>query len=877
MRLTKKDIDYVRFDLKQRGVADHTLRDELVDHILCEVQIRMDRGLDFKTAYEQVINEVVGDDLVPTQQETFHVENSTAPMMLQNTFRMMFRSMRKHPAHTLMNIGGLAVGLCCFIVIALYVRHEWSFDRMFDRSKDTYRITMSSVVGGHSNHIPTSFPAIAPELAMRYPAIEKYVRVYNFKYSRLEPTFQFGDRVHYETKVIFADSTFFDLFNFPFLAGSPSMALRHPNSVVMTASAAKKYFGDEDPVGKMIKFNNRTELQVTGVLRDLPSNTHMQFDFLIPLGYFSAGNPRMLESWSMDWFWTYMIIPDPKQVATVEQGINLLASEKAPDNTKENKARFYLQPLEEVHLYSKFDYNTDLVQNGDIGSLYIFITVGVLVLFISAINFINISIAVAAGRFREIGISKVLGAMRAQLRWQFLMESVAVCLIALVVAFGLLLLALPLFSGLLAVPLEIYVVRDWWLLLSMVAFTVLTGLAAGSFPAFFVSSFEPQQVLKGVWKPGQGGARFRKMLLGIQIAIAIFLVVGTIVIFDQLRFIQNKSLGFEQDQVVLLTVRDTRLVKSYHAFKTNLLRETSIKSVSSVSEPIGREVQFMSFQVEGYDHPQFVKILNVTHDFVRTMGLEVVRGRDFSHDIATDSMYGFIINESAARTFGWGDGVGKAIDHEMRPDKKGRVIGVVKDFNFEPLQKQIDPIVIWFGGPYWYVAVNVEKGHAQDALVAMEREWKKIEPDKPFSFQFLDQAIQHVYEKDERLAKVFVVFAVLSIVTAMIGLYGLVSFVAGQRLAEVGIRKVMGASSSSILILLSKEYLILVLVGFMAALPATWWIMSQWLENYAYRIGLGATYFAVGLVVTGLLVLATVSIKAWKAARTNPVSVLRAE
>ncbi len=877
MRLTKKDIDYVRFDLRQRGLSHDTVHDEIVDHVCCEVQLLMDRGCEFKAAYEQVVKEVVADDLVPTQVKTIRSENATTPMMLYNTFRMMYRSMRKHPTHTLMNIGGLAVGLCCFIVIALYVRHEWSFDRMFPKSNDIYRITMSTVVGGHSNHIPTSYPAVAPELAMRYPAVEQYTRIYNFKYSRLEPTFQHGEKVYYEPRVIFADSSFFDLFSFPFLAGNPEVALSHPNSLVLTGSMAKKYFGDENPLGKSIKFNNRTELQVTGVLRDLPSNTHLQFDFLIPLTYFSANNPRMLESWSMDWFWTYMSIPQATQVAAVERGINELAQEKEPESTRENQAKFYLQPLEKVHLYSNFDYNTDLVQNGDIGNLYIFITVALLVLFISAINFINISMAVAAGRFREIGISKVLGAMRSQLRWQFLLESITVCLIALALASGLLLFALPLFSNLLAVPLTIDLDQDGWLLVGIFAFAILTGVLSGVFPAFFVSSFEPQQVLKGLWKPGQGGARFRKVLLGVQVAITIFLVVGTVVIFEQLRFIENKSLGFDQDQVILLTVRDTRLVKSYHAFKSNLLRESSIRSVSSVSEPIGREVQFMSFQVEGYEHPQFIKILNVTHDFAKTMGLEVVRGRDFSPDMATDSMHGFIINEAAAKTFGWSDAIGKAIDHEMRKDKMGRVIGVVKDFNFEPLQKQVDPIVIWFGGPYWYVAVNVERGHAQEALAAMEREWKRIEPDKPFTFQFLDQAIQHVYEKEQRLAKVFVVFAILSILTATIGLYGLVSFVAGQRLTEIGIRKVMGASSSSILMLLSKEYLLLVVVGFAVSLPVTWWIMSSWLENYAYRIGLGAAYFLLGLLVTGLIVWLTVSIKAWKAARTNPVNILRAE
>ncbi|MEJ0030147.1 MAG: FtsX-like permease family protein [Bacteroidota bacterium] len=411
----------------------------------------------------------------------------------------------------------------------------------------------------------------------------------------------------------------------------------------------------------------------------------------------------------------------------------------------------------------------------------------------------------------------------------------------------------------------------------IILFTIVTGLISGVFPALFISSLEPQRVLKGIWKQGQGGARFRKALVGMQIAIAIFLVIGTVVIFEQLRYIQDRPLGYEKDQVVLLTVRDTKIVKSYYAFKNAMLAESSIRNVSSVSEPIGREVQFMSFDVEGHEATQFVKILNVTHDFVNTMGLEIVKGRDFSRDVSTDSISGFIINEAAAKTFGWEDPIGKAIDHSFRPNKQGRVIGVVKDFNFEPLQKQIDPIVIWFGGPYWYLAINVQQGKTADALVAMEREWKKIEPEKPFQFQFLDQAIQHVYDKEQRLGKVFLVFSILSIATAVIGLWGLISFIAGQRMSEIGIRKVLGASVRNILYLLSKEYLVLVSIAFVIAAPLTWVIISQWLQGFAYKIEWNAIYFVIGLGVTMLIVLSTVMSKGFGAAKANPVDVLKAE
>lgn len=794
--------------------------------------------------------------------------------MFRNNLKMLLRNMRKHSLHSAINMIGLSVGLCCFIVIALYVRHELSYDKMFANQESIYRVTMSSVVGGNNNHIPTSYPTIGPALTAKFPSVSKYTRIYNYKYSRLEPTFRYGNKVNYEKRVIFGDSTFFEVFNFEFVAGNEATALKHANSVVITESMARKYFPGEDALGKVLKFNEKQDVEVTGVLKDIPSATHLQFDFLVPM---SSVNPRTLESWNIDWFWTYVIIPDASQVAVVEEGINNLAKEHVSESVKEYDLHFFLQPLGKVHLYSKFDYNTDLSHNGDIGNLYIFISVGVLVLLVSAINFINISMAIASGRFKEIGISKVLGAMKSQLRNQFLIESIAVCLLSLLIAFVLLQLSLPLFGALLDVPLNIVIGRDVWLIVGLITFTIVTGLISGIFPALFVSSLEPQRVLKGIWKAGQGGAKFRTVLFGAQVAIAIFLVIGTVVIFEQLRYIQDRPLGYDKDQVVLLTVRDTKIVRNYHAFKNSLLSESSVRNVSSVSEPIGREVQFMQFDVEGYDQSQYIKILNVTHDFINTMGLEMALGRDFSREVSMDSLSGFIINEAAARSFGWTDPIGKAIDHSFRDDKQGRVIGVVKDFNFEPLQKQIDPIVIWFGVPYWYVAVNIEPGKTAEALAVMEREWKKIEPDKPFSFQFLDQSIQHIYAKEQRLANVFLVFSVLSIATAVIGLYGLISFIARQRMAEIGIRKVMGASVRNILYLLSKEYLVLVSIAFVFAAPLTWMIIDTWLEGFAYKISWNALYFASGLLVTATIVITTVIAKGFDAARANPIDILKSE
>ncbi|NOT77082.1 MAG: FtsX-like permease family protein [Cyclobacteriaceae bacterium] len=881
MLLTVTDIDYIQYDLKKKGIADDSLFDELVDDVCCDVELKMKGGVAFKKAYEEVVKKIDPREWTDLQNKVILSENYNTPLMLKNTLKMMLRNMQRHRTHAAINILGLSLGLACFIVITLYLKHELGYDKMFDKHESIYRITASSSVGGKVNHIPTSFPAFGPEVVERFGDVKNYTRIFNYKYTRMVPTFRYDDKIFYEDKVIFADSSFFDLFNFQFLEGNPAKALSHPNSVVMTETAARKYFGENSPLGKNVKFNNLTELEVTGVLKDLPSNTHLQFDFVIPMSAMGGSgvfrSPKVLEGYNVDWFWTYFTIDNPAQVAIVEAGLNKIATDRIPDFQKEYDAKFYLQPLDKIHLYSEFDYNTDISPNGDIKSFYIFISVGILVLIISAINFINLTMATASRRYKEIGIGKVLGALKSQLRMQFIFESIAVCMISLLIGFFMLQALLPLFSNLLGVSLTLTFQENIGLIGGIVLFTALVGVTAGAYPAFFVASFEPQRVLKGVWKPGEGGASFRKILVGAQISISIFLIIGTIVIYEQLQFIQNKSLGYDKDQVIMLTIRGTALVKSYHAFKENLLSQNSIVSVSSVSEPVGREVQFMDFTVEGQEKPQFVKILNVTHDFVKTMGLEIVKGRDYSREHSTDSISGFLVNEAFVKTYGWDEPVGKALDHTFRKVKEGTVIGVVKDFNFEPLQKQIDPIIIWFGSPNWYAAVKIQKGKTNEALAAIEAEWKKFESEKPVAFHFLDQSIDKVYEGEKRLSNVFMIFSLFSIFTAVLGLYGLISFIAEQRLAEIGIRKVMGASVNNILYLISREYVYLVVIAFVLSAPLTYLIVDRWLQSFAFRIPWNPVFFALGFILSGGIVITTVSLKALKAAQSNPVDTLKYE
>lgn len=877
-RWNKRNIKYIHDRLREKGIVYEPLRDELTDHICQEVDEGMARGMEFKKACDQVMATIHDEDLAPIQDETFKADYFQKMMIIKNNFKVLLRNLAKYKSYAMLSIGGLALGLTCFVLIALYVKQELSYDQSFSNYESLYRITMSSTVGGKSNHIPTVMPTLGPLLKSNYPELQTYARIINYKYSRLTPTFRHEDKIFYESNVLFTDTTFFRLFDFPFLAGNPNNALSGPNSVVMTESMALKYFGHTDVLGKTINFNNRADLEITGVVKDIPANTHIRFDFLMPLAGMANGGlfgPQVLENWQTDWFWTYLLVPEQKSLALLEDGINKLAK----GNVNEFKdARFYVQPIRDVHLRSSFDYGTDLSPNGDMNNLYIFISIGVLILLVSSINFINLNIAASTRRYKEIGVSKVLGAMKSQLRIQFVMESMITSQLAFLLAVGLIQLALPLFGEMVGTSLTSHWLANPIELAIAFGFTLLVGLFSGLYPAFFVSSFDPQRVLKGVWKPGKGGTQFRTVLVGMQVAISLFLVMGTFVVYQQLNFLKSKDLGFNKEQIIMLTVRATSIPKQYYPFKHKLESHSSIVKVSSVSEPVGREVQFMSFKVEGQTEDQMVKILNVGYDFVETMGLQLKEGRDFSRQVITDSTAGFIINEAAARQYGWTQPLGKGIRHALwQGAPEGTVIGVLKDFNFEPLHSKVDPLILFKGFPAWYLAVRLQPGQVKESLAFIEAAWKEFEPAKPFNFHFLDQSIQQVYEKEERIQRVFFLFAALSIATVALGLFGLVSFVAEQRLAEIGVRKILGASVANILTLFAKDYVRMMAVAFLLAVPVTYYVLTRWLENFAFHISLNASFFFTGGLIVLVVVMGTVFSRAWIASTTNPVDVLKSE
>ncbi len=410
----------------------------------------------------------------------------------------------------------------------------------------------------------------------------------------------------------------------------------------------------------------------------------------------------------------------------------------------------------------------------------------------------------------------------------------------------------------------------------MIMFAVILGIVSGLYPAMYLSAFSPQRVLSGL-RQRNSGAGIRTTLVGVQITVSIFLIASTVLVFRQLNYLGMHDLGYDKENIIMLTIRGTKIPSKYYAFRDQLLSYADVESISSVSEPIGREVQFMSFRVDNHVEPQFIKILNVGFDFTKTMGLSVIEGRDFSRDIISDSTDGFLINEAAARKFGWADPIGKPIQHSFKPGPMGQVIGVIKDFNFEPLHNQVDPVVLFKGYPAFYAAVRVNTHDLPATVARLEKTWKEFEPDKPFNMHFLDQSIQNVYDKEQRIGKVFLLFATLSILTAAMGLFGLVSFIVDQRRAEIGIRKVLGASVTEVVGPIARQYAVLTIIGVVIAAPVTYLVTNRWLENFAFRISFNPIYIVLAFAITLTVVMLTVLKQSLSAAKADPVKSLRME
>ncbi len=797
--------------------------------------------------------------------------------MFRAHLKLVLRTMAKHRGYTLISIAGLALALTCAFLMLLFITFETSYDRYHENATRVYRVTSawSGARAGESAAVSGDLP-----LDRQFPEVEKTARL--FTYSWKEKALVAGnERSFFEERFFLADPSIFDIFSFDFVRGDSKTALAGTSGLVISESMAAKYFGREDPLGKILAVKNlgQADMKVTGVIKDMPRNSHVRCDFIAP---FAAGDTLFWPDFAKrNSSYVYLLLARGATPVGLESKFPSFLAGHLGDNSRNVSLR--LQPLTSIHLHSHF--SDEIEPNGDLGTVRLFGLLAFIVLAVAVINFVNLTTARSIGRAREIGLKKVSGAGRGALIRQFLAEAVLFALLALPVALALAQALLPLFNGALDASLTMNFKGNGRLFAGAALLTVLTGLLAGLFPAFVLSGFRPVEVLKGKFSLGSRGAFVRRFLVVIQYAASIVLMTGAAVVATQLRFIQSKDLGFDRDQVVILPIKDAETMAGYDTLKTAFLRSPAVLGVSGSWGVPSRIRGGHAVQREGAPAGEevLVPVCFVDFDFLSTYKMELRSGRDFSREFGSDDKRAYIINETAARSFGWAEPLGKKIQLSnrdlMRAEfEPGEVIGVVRDFHFRSLHERIDPLVLKIRKTeFTHVAARLSPGQVRTGLDFLAASWKQLFPGRPFEFSFLDEDIDRLYREDRRTGRVFGYATAFSILIAGLGLFGLASFSTAQRTREIGIRKVLGASAESIVVLLSREFAALVLAANVLAAPVAYVLMTRWLQSFAYRTGPGAWTFILAAGLSFLLALATVSTKAMRSALSNPVDSLRYE
>jgi putative ABC transport system permease protein len=661
------------------------------------------------------------------------------------------------------------------------------------------------------------------------------------------------------------------MFSFRLITGDPETVFRQLNALVISESTVEKYFGDEDPIGKVFRLENMFDLVVAGVMEDVPTNSHLQFDFVMPFKLLEFGGQR-LDQWGSNSYYTYVELTEAADPIAADQKIRNYLTRHLPEST----TTLHLQPLQRIHLHS--DYVADMPGHGDIRYVFIFSMVAFFVLVIACINFVNLATARSGNRAREVGMRKVTGARRTDILWQFLGESVFYALSAFILALGLVALLLPAFNNLSAKSMALSIGGSWAFFLGLIGMAVLTGLSAGIYPAIFLSGFDPVRVLRASTTAGPKGRTFRRVLVVIQFALSIGLIIASVIVKSQLDFIRNKELGFDREQVVFMRF-GVQTAGFYEAFKLEALTDPSVLGVTSADQLptyILNSTSGATWQGKDPNDEILIHNTTVTHDYFATMKMEIIDGRAFSREFTTDEKEAYILNEAAASVLGEGSPVGNSLTVF---DDHGIVIGVVKDFHFKSINTRIEPLIIRLRPPqpYTYLLVRLSDVDLPGALQRLGQAWDKVSPQFPLDPAFLDEEFDRLYRAEQRMGTLFGAFTALAIVIACLGLLGLASFMAERRTREIGIRKVLGATATSIILLLSREFVILVTVANLVAWPVAWYVMNRWLQNYAYHTPLNLLVFMGAGLSALLIALLTVSFQAVRAALSDPVDAIHYE
>ena len=807
--------------------------------------------------------------------------------MFKNYLKIALRNLWKNKGFSAINILGLAIGLACFLLITLYVVDELSYDRFHKKADRIYRVHSEIKFGGNELNLAVSSDPMGATLKKDYPQVEEFTRLY----AQGSWLFKKGNEFVRENDVIFADSTLFNVFTIPVINGDPRMALNDPNTMVISTAAAKKYFGKTDVVGKFLETDDKVLHKITAVMKDIPYNSHFKADFIWSMkdAHYGWGNFLSHN------FYTYILLRPGTDYKAFEKNFKQIIQKYVFPQAEElmkvpsmeefeksgNKLVYTLMPLTDIHLHS--DLTAELGVNGSIQYVYIFSAVALFILLIACINFMNLSTARSANRAQEVGIRKVLGTQRKNLIFQFLTESTLIAIISLLIAIGIAYLVLPLFNDISTKSLSLKSFFTGGALIILILLPFVVGILAGSYPAFFLSSFRPIQVLKGKLRMGSGSGYLRSGLVIFQFFISIVLITGTIIVYKQLNYIQTKQLGFGKDQVLLIN-DSYALENNLESFRNEMLQIPGVLS-GTVSGYL--PVSSMRNDNSFYKNPVFdskdalsMQTWAVDYDYIKTMGMQIIKGRGFSKEFGTDSN-AIILNEAAAKVLGYDDPVGKKLysfsDMQTKELASFEVIGVVKNFHYESMHQNIGPLSLHIGKQPGIISFKVTAANIPDIIKQAQSKWKTMAPGMPFSHQFLDDSFDRMYRDEQRVGKIAMIFSILTIFIACLGLFGLATFIAEQRTKEIGIRKVLGASVANIVGMLSKDFIKLVIIAAVIAVPIAWWGINKWLEDFAYRVSIGWWIFFVAGIAAIVIALGTIVFQAIKAAVANPVKNLRTE
>ena len=795
--------------------------------------------------------------------------------MIKNYLILAVKHLRKQRIFSFINILGLTVGITCCFMIFLFILNELSYDNFHKNGKDIYRVMRVGNLDGDRREIPYLSPPFGPALVNDYPdAVQQSVRV--MKDNNL---ISYNNISFNEKDMFLTDDNFFTFFDFQLLKGDKTSVLKDPNSIVLTETAAKRYFGKEDPIGKILQFNKREQLKVTGIAVDVPANSHLQFDMIIPLELYRPMQPEWFTQWPNNGLFTYVQLNpavDPKQFAQRFPAFmdKYLGQHYASAGFKMG---LMIKPLKEIYFAS--DARDRSVKHGNKKMVYIFMSVAILILVIACINFINLATARATDRSKEVGLRKVLGALRGQLVSQFMIESVLYATVACILSITAVKLLMPFYTSLLG-----YELPAFWnnplVYAFMLGVIIVVGLLAGSYPALLLSSFKPIESLRGKLRRGNSGAFFRKGLVVFQFGISVLLIICVIIIMSQMNYIRNTDLGFNKEQSLIVRFDNLAISRNKEQFKDQLQNIPAVQTVSLMSGEPGGFHDGYSFETEAKPGEKILFSTQFTDfDFVKTLGVKIIAGRDLSESFGTDSAQAVLINRNAASILGYTpeQAIGKWVRNLSRDSLRRTIVGVVEDYHYATLKDKIGPLVISPGRDRRLAMVKITTAQVQPVINQIKKAYSSIAPDYPFEYSFLDEGFDRLYKTEAKQQSVLSVFSIIAIFIACLGLFGLASYTALKRTKEIGVRKVLGSTVRNICFLLSKDLLKPVLIGTLIATPLGYYAMNKWLEGFAYRVSFQWWMFAIAIITALTIALLTVGLQALKAALANPVKSLRTE